>query len=605
MSKTEFFKRAASHRKRIAAIVTAVAVTVAGSGAAVYFTQKKNAAGKTTNYREYSVSQGDVTVGTTESGTVELSDVSVSFPVASTVSSVLVKSGQSVKKGDALVKLDLSSVSDNTSDLRQKLASAKSSLQQAAGDQKTKLQTAKVTYQSSLYLAQSAPVTRAMTISDLQNAVASAQNALANDQKDLASYTALQKSWPADYQKLQNLKKWMNDAAASKTNYSDQLSDFNDTYSSVLSAYNSLKNATDTDEANYITAKGTGSDVDGKSMDEWYDQFENDEAALKAYSTATASSVLSQQTALKQKVAETEAEYNNYTTACNDFQDTYNGKYKLTGSDLDAKVASLQSSIKTDQYNLEKAQKTVQISSANAYSAEQNSLITANGAQDAYDLTVNQLAQAVSSAQESYDSLQNQLAEIDSAMNGDGTIKAPCDGFVAQVDCKAGGSVQAGAAMMTISQTSGISMSVSVSEDDIANVKVGQDASITLSAQDGTSLDGMVDSITAEPARSGSSSVSYTVVVKANSAASGLGTVYDGMSGEATIIQHSAKNVLYVNNRAVTFENGESSVLVKGSDGSPVKRAVKTGFSDGTTVEVASGLQEGETVLAESAVTSK
>lgn len=593
-------------RRKIIVFVTVGAVVAAGSGVAVYAMQKKNSSAQAANYREYSVSQGDVTVGTTESGTVALDDVNVSFPAQCTVSSIPVKSGQQVKKGDALVQLDLSSVSSSTSDLRQKLEAAKNSVQQAADDQKSKLDMAKITYQSSLYLATSAPITRSLTLGDVQNAVTNAQNALAGDRKDLATYTALQKSWPADYAKLQNLKKWMNDASTAKTDDANQLTDFNNENNSVLSTYNSLKNAMNTDEANYITAKGIDGEVQEKDASEWYDQFKSDQEALNAYSSAAASSVLSQQTSLEQKEAQDTAEYNNYSSAYSNFQDTYNSKYKLTGSDLDAKVTSLQNSINTDQYNLQKAQKTAQISSANANTAEQNSLATANNAQDTYDLTVNQLAQAVTTAQDNYNNLQNQMTEINNALNGDGTIRASCDGFVAQIDSKAGSSVQANAAMLTISQTNGFSMDVSVSEDDITNVKVGQDATLSLTSQsDGPAIDAAVDSITAEPARSGSSSVSYTVVVKSKSPVSGLGTVYDGMSGQATIVQKQVKNVLYVNNKAVTFQNGQSTVLVKGQNGSPVKQAVTTGFSDGTYVEITSGLQKGETVLAESAVASK
>ena len=593
-------------RKKIIVFVTVVAVVAAGSGVTVYAMQKKNSSAPAANYREYSVSQGDVTVGTTESGTVALDDVNVTFPVQCTISSIPVKSGQQVKKGDALVQLDLSSVSSSTSDLRQKLEAAKNSVQQAVDDQKSKLDMAKITYQSSLYLSTSAPITRSLTLGDVQNAVTNAQNALAGDQKDLATYTALQKSWPADYAKLQNLKKWMNDASTAKTDDANQLTSFNNENSSVLSTYNSLKNTMNTDEANYITAKGIDGEVQGKDASEWNDQFKSDQEALNAYSSAAASSVLSQQTSLEQKEAQDTAEYNNYSSAYSDFQDACNSKYKLTGSDLDAKVTSLQNSIKNDQYNLQKAQQTARISSANADTAEQNSLATAGNAQDTYDLTVNQLAQAVTTAQDNYSNLQNQMTEINNALNGDGTIRASCDGFVAQIGSKAGNSVQANTAILTISQTDGFSMDVSVSEDDIPNVKVGQDATLSLTSQtDGPEIDATVDSITAEPARSGSSSVSYTVAVKSKSPVSGLGTVYDGMSGQATIVQKQVKNVLYVNNKAVTFQNGQSTVLVKGQNGSPVKQVVTTGFSDGTYVEITSGLQKGETVLAESAVASK
>lgn len=591
-------------RKRILIAVTAVVLAGAVVTGTVLIIHKNSSTQTATTYREYSVSKGDVTVGTTESGTVALEDDTISFPVDCTISSVLVQSGQKVKKGDALVKLDMSSVNDNSSDTKQKLEAAKVSLQSALNDQKAKLQTAQITYESSKYLATTAPITKQVTLGDLQNSVTAAQTTLANDQKSLAAYQALQKTWAADYAKLQQMKKWVSDAQAEETSYNNQLTAFNTANASVISTYNSLKSAADSAQQQYAAAKYQD-DPDDDEVATAKDAYDTANDALKNYTDSVAGTVISQQTTLQNEVAQATAEYNNYNTAYTNFQQTYSDKYKLTGSDLDDKVTSLQQSIKTDQYNLEKAQKTVQISSADADTKEQTDLNTADNAQDAYDLTVNQLSQAVTSAQESYSKLQDQMNEINNALNGDGVIVSPADGFVASVTYKAGSSVSADTAMMTISTDNSVSLSLSVSEDDITNVSVGQEASISLTAYDNQTFDGLVESVTAEPARSGSSSVSYTVVVKSTGKIGDIGTVYDGMSGEATIIQKRVKNAVNVNDRAITFKNGVSTVLVRDQNGGTTSKTVKTGFSNGTNVEIVSGLQEGDTVLAESAVSSK
>lgn len=586
-------------------LIPVVAVVLAGAVAGTVLIVRRNSGSQASaTYREYSVSKGDVTVGTTESGTAALENDTISFPVECTISSVPVKSGQKVKKGDALVQLDMSSVSDSTSDTRQKLEAAKVSLQSALNDQKSKLQAAKITYESSKYLAASAPVTKQLTLGDLQNSVASAQTALANDQKALSQYQALQKTWAADYAKLQQLKQWTDDAKAAQTSYNNQLTAFNTTNAAVISTYNSLKDASDKAGEAYAALK-YDDDADEADTDLAHDSYTKAKDTLNNYYSSVASSVISQQSTLEDQVAQAEAEYNNYNTAYTSFQQTYSDKYKVTGTDLDDKVASLQQSVKTDQYNLDKAKKTAQISSAEAGTKEENDLNTANSAQDAYDLTVSQLSQAATAAQESYDKLQNQMNEIDNALNGNGVIVSPADGFVASVAYKAGSSVAAGQAIMTISTDNSVSLSLSISEDDIANVSVGQEASISLTAYDSQTFDALVESITAEPARSGSSSVSYTVVVKSTGRLGDIGTVYDGMSGEATIIQKRVRDALYVNNKAITFSNGVSSVLVRDQSGNTAAKTVGTGFSNGTNVEITGGLSEGDTVLAESAVGSK
>lgn len=592
------------HRKAVIGVTAAV--LLAAGAAAAFFAVRKSNAKSTTNYREYTVSRGDVTVGTTESGTVALDSQSISFPVACKVDSVLVKSGAAVKKGEPLVRLDLGSISDSTSETRQKLEAAKVSLQSALNDQKVKLETAKITYESSKDLATTAPVTRQLTEAELQQNIASAQTALKNDQSSLANYQSLQKSWPADDAKLQKMQKWMDDAATAKTSYTNQLSKFNSDNSAALGKINTLKTAMENAETTYYQAQ-YGDDDEAAGDKALYDEAKD---AYNDYMSSTGQTVLNQQAALQDKVAEATAEAGNYSTAYNNFSQTYSDKYKsggssLSQSDIDQKVSSLENTVKQDQYNLEKAQKTAQISSLNAQTKEEGDLSTASNADGTYQLTVNQLQEAVTAAQQNCDKLNDTLTEVNNALNGNGVLTAPCNGFVAQVDSAGGSSAAADAAILTLSETDSITMDVSISEDDIPNVSLGQDASLSLSSYEGQTFDGVVENITAEPARSGSSSVTYTVAVRSKENTGSIGTVYDGMSGEATIIQKQAKNVLNVSDRAITFRNGISTVLVKNADGSQSSKTVKTGFSDGSSVEILSGLEQGDTVLAESTVSSK
>lgn len=591
--------------RRAAILVTAGVLIAVGAVVVLFVVWRGKSSQNTVNYREYTVEKGDVAVGTTESGTVSLDAQSITFPVAVELGEVLVKSGQTVQKGDALVKLNLDSVADNSSEIREKLLTAQSDLQQAVIDQEAKLDAAKITYESSKYLAQAAPVTRQLTEAGIQNGISSAQSTLAKDERDLAKYEALQKSWPADYAKLNELENWMKEAEKNKTSYENQLSSFNDTNERVLSQYDTLEKAKETAYQNYLTAKNSGEDSEGNDEDMAKELYEDAKDALNNYSDAVAGTVVTQQNTLEDQVARYTAEYQNYTDAYDDFKETYDETYDVTGTALDDKVDSLKSAVETDGYNLKKAQGTAQISSYDALLQEQTDLGTSRTAQETYDLTVRKLAQAVETQQDTYDKLKRQLDEIDNAMNGDGVITSPCDGIATGISYSAGDSVEAGQAILSVYGDSSVSMAVSVSEDDISGVEVGQQASIALSAYEGETLDATVDSITAQPARSGSSSVTYQVVVKSAGDFSLPGKIYEGMSGEATLIQKSVPDVLSVNNRTITFQNGVSTVKVRGQNGDIETKTVKTGFSNGTSVEIVSGLEEGDTVLSESAVTAK
>ena len=77
------------------------------------------------------------------------------------------------------------------------------------------------------------------------------------------------------------------------------------------------------------------------------------------------------------------------------------------------------------------------------------------------------------------------------------------------------------------------------------------------------------------------------------------------MSGDVTFITRQKPAVLYVSNQSIINESGKQYVKIKGEDGEPKLIEIVTGFSDGSNVEVLSGLKEGDIVLIESKVRTK
>ena len=90
--------------------------------------------------------------------------------------------------------------------------------------------------------------------------------------------------------------------------------------------------------------------------------------------------------------------------------------------------------------------------------------------------------------------------------------------------------------------------------------------------------------------------VNYDVVVE-------IETPYHGrlrpeMTANVTIFLEQREGVLAVPAKAVKRQRGKNVVYVL-ADGRSEPREIKVGWSDGQWIEVASGLQEGETVLLE------
>ena len=116
--------------KKIFAAAAAVAVT-AGGAAAIIANASSAKAEEDVSYREYSVSKGNITVGTEESGTLSLDREYVSFPCTAEVTEVYVKTGTSVKEGDALLKVDPDDVAEAKKQYELKLRSAQNALDEA------------------------------------------------------------------------------------------------------------------------------------------------------------------------------------------------------------------------------------------------------------------------------------------------------------------------------------------------------------------------------------------------------------------------------------------------------------------------------------------
>jgi len=172
------------------------------------------------------------------------------------------------------------------------------------------------------------------------------------------------------------------------------------------------------------------------------------------------------------------------------------------------------------------------------------------------------------------------------------TLTAPVAGLVTEVDLVAGSDAPAGAAVIIDAPT--YEVTTDVVESDLADVKLGQTAAITIAAL-GADVEGTVTAIAPVASEdSGSGVVSYPVTVTLTSAPEG---VHSGMSADVTITTASATNVLTVPAAALQGRDGNYAVMTLGADGTPVRTAVQVGLVTNTLAEITSGLTEGTAVV--------
>lgn len=250
-------------------------------------------------------------------------------------------------------------------------------------------------------------------------------------------------------------------------------------------------------------------------------------------------------------------------------------------------------SLKSAYHAAIKAQTTGKIEAKSVYN---QSKLNAKNAKTTYQATVSSLKAEVKEAKEAYTQAEEARQEFTEFVKG-GVVKAEYTGTLASIGYQAGDRLSTATDIATYLDDDGVTITVSVSEEDVSNIKVGDSVNIYLSAYEDEMFSGEVTSISSTS--TGDSTVSYPVVVTMTSDVS---KVYSGMSSEVTFVSKEVKDVLYVSNKAITTEGSSSYVLLKKDDGTTQKTKVTTGFSDGHNVEVTSGLKQGDICFIESQV---
>jgi len=185
--------------------------------------------------------------------------------------------------------------------------------------------------------------------------------------------------------------------------------------------------------------------------------------------------------------------------------------------------------------------------------------------------------------------LQQQIDDLEGLL----TVKADTDCTLTAISAKVGDTVAAGTLVCTLTGEGGFTLALSIDELDIATVKLGQSATITLDALDGE-YTGTVTNISYSG--SGSYVTSYTATITTDP----IEGAYPGMSVSAGIITETSGETMVVSVSAVQYD-GDTAFLYLADDGTQVgtkyadgeldldkltKVTVTTGMSDGSNISV-------------------
>jgi len=179
--------------------------------------------------------------------------------------------------------------------------------------------------------------------------------------------------------------------------------------------------------------------------------------------------------------------------------------------------------------------------------------------------------------------LERQLAEL--------TVTAELDGTVADVFVVPGETVSPGQRLVSVVDLSEVTAVITVDELEVSGLDPGRPATVRIDAFPDESFSGYVESVSLEGVpRDGVTSYEARIRL------SGDPRMRAGMSVSATVVVARRENVLLVPVEAV-YGAGREAVVQVLADGTPVAREVTAGLSNSIFTEIIEGLEEGEVVV--------
>ncbi len=174
----------------------------------------------------------------------------------------------------------------------------------------------------------------------------------------------------------------------------------------------------------------------------------------------------------------------------------------------------------------------------------------------------------------------------------DGTIiRAGIAGEIVRLNVQKDDVVSVGQELVKVMTVDKLQVRIAIDEYDVAAITLGKHVDVTINALDVT-CDGVIVSFDKDASTSSQLS-SYAAVITLDAPENAL----PGMQVEVKMLNQSAQGVVLLNMDAVQFDaQNKAYVLTRGTSEEYATQYIETGISDGSFIEVTSGLKSGATV---------
>ncbi|NTU99235.1 HlyD family efflux transporter periplasmic adaptor subunit [Candidatus Falkowbacteria bacterium] len=575
-------------------------ILLAGGG--WYYFNNKQSTTVQTKYVLGKVERGSVIASVSGTGQVSSQNqVDIKPEISAKITELKIKSGQKVKKGEVLARLDAKTLSNQ-------VRSAKDSLNMAKTNLELKLE--------------------GVTAQDVAVAQKSVDAAKLSYQNAQANVITQQKTGAENLKKAQRSRD--NSVTALNNSYQNTSSPINSSLITMRSAILAANNIMDTSN---LAVKNLYGVLNPPSLEEAKSQQAAARAKLASFESLYASLGSSKDADSIERLLNEEQEVSRViksyvhsvyslmlsTITSADLSQTTLDGYRSSIASQENSLVSVVGSLQSASQSIVNAKQDIATADSNlaqTVSDNQKSLDSANtdvaSKKLSYETSKVQYEQKVAKPRPiDLANLRLQIAQAqtnyDSAVDDlkSATITAPFDGVVLQVSQSVGDNASPADIIATVATPKKIA-EVTLNEVDTAKVKVGQKSTLTFSAIDGLTITGEV----AEIDNIGTVTqgvVSYGVKIAFDTQDD---RIKPQMSVSASITTDEKVNVLVVPNSAVktdssgayyvealsgTFPNADSNGVVSATP--PEQKSVVIGIANDTNTEIVSGVNEGDQIV--------
>ena len=179
-------------------------------------------------------------------------------------------------------------------------------------------------------------------------------------------------------------------------------------------------------------------------------------------------------------------------------------------------------------------------------------------------------------------------------------IRSPISGMVLQRNVEQGDPVvpltsyQSGTELMTLAEMDSLIFRGTVDEIDVGKLSEGMEVRLQVGAIPNDTIEGILRRISPKARKQDNTTV-FDVEVTITSTTSSL--LRAGYSANAEVVVAQSKDVLVIPERLVTFVDDSCFVDMMDSTGALQQYPIEVGLSDGISIEVVSGLEEGQEIV--------